>query len=219
VGYRYYDAIGRAVDFPFGYGLSYTTFACGGLTVTAHDLSDPIAFDANVGVSSTGRARGHRGRPDLRPRPRRHPAGSGARAAGFRQGPPRGGPACECVARVPRSPRGPGGRRPNPGRHQSRVGRARRCHLPGCARPTQARFGSGVMTIGIATKLSDELSAPLPAVRTAPRSQRSVRWSSRDSLVAPLSRAVAHSRPVWLHPVEAAYRTPPTRRRTGARSS
>lgn len=36
VGYRGYDALGTAVAFPFGHGLSYTSYAYSGLTVVPH---------------------------------------------------------------------------------------------------------------------------------------------------------------------------------------
>jgi beta-glucosidase len=54
VGYRYFDALDLVVDFPFGHGLSYTTFAYDALTVTVHDLDDATAFAASVEVTNTG---------------------------------------------------------------------------------------------------------------------------------------------------------------------
>lgn len=46
VGYRHYDAVGRAVSYPFGHGLSYTTFAYSDLDVTV--LGDARGDDDEV---------------------------------------------------------------------------------------------------------------------------------------------------------------------------
>jgi beta-glucosidase len=50
VGYRYYTTAGVPVTFPFGFGLSYTTFACSDLVATAES--------ATVTVTNTGAVAG-----------------------------------------------------------------------------------------------------------------------------------------------------------------
>ena len=47
VGYRYYEKAGVPVRWPFGYGLSYTTFACSDLTVEDYKVSVTVT---NTGV-------------------------------------------------------------------------------------------------------------------------------------------------------------------------
>ncbi|WP_051214968.1 beta-glucosidase family protein [Granulicoccus phenolivorans] len=59
IGYRGLDATGAEVSFPFGHGLTYTTFAFGDLTVTTTPITDATALDAVVirveaYVSNTG---------------------------------------------------------------------------------------------------------------------------------------------------------------------
>ncbi|WP_338811323.1 glycoside hydrolase family 3 C-terminal domain-containing protein (plasmid) [Agrobacterium leguminum] len=58
VGYRYYDARDIAVDFPFGHGLSYTTFEFVDLDITENPLEDPFAFTARVTVRNVGACEG-----------------------------------------------------------------------------------------------------------------------------------------------------------------
>ena len=48
VGYRYFDTAGREVAFPFGYGLSYTTFAYSDLQATASGVSFTVANTGSV---------------------------------------------------------------------------------------------------------------------------------------------------------------------------
>ncbi|WP_202611005.1 glycoside hydrolase family 3 C-terminal domain-containing protein [Herbidospora solisilvae] len=51
VGYRYYDTAKQAVRYPFGYGLSYTSFEVGDLVVTA---TGDDSVTARVAVTNTG---------------------------------------------------------------------------------------------------------------------------------------------------------------------
>ena len=54
VGYRYYDKKEMEVLFPFGYGLSYTTFAYSNLRLSAETISDTDTLTATVTVKNTG---------------------------------------------------------------------------------------------------------------------------------------------------------------------
>ena len=54
VGYRWFDARGLDVDYPFGHGLSYTTFDYADLQITVGDLDNPIALVVSITLTNTG---------------------------------------------------------------------------------------------------------------------------------------------------------------------
>ena len=54
VGYRYYDTKKMDVRFPFGYGLSYTTFAYSNLKLSATQIKDTDTLTVSVDVTNTG---------------------------------------------------------------------------------------------------------------------------------------------------------------------
>jgi beta-glucosidase len=54
VGYRYYDTKGIEPLFPFGYGLSYTSFEYTGISLDKNDISDTDALNVRVKVKNTG---------------------------------------------------------------------------------------------------------------------------------------------------------------------
>ena len=54
VGYRYYDKKEMDVLFPFGYGLSYTTFEFSNLRLSASEIADTDGLTATVTVKNTG---------------------------------------------------------------------------------------------------------------------------------------------------------------------
>lgn len=58
VGYRYYDKKDMDVLFPVGYGLSYTTFACSDLRLSASEITDQETLTATVTVKNTGACAG-----------------------------------------------------------------------------------------------------------------------------------------------------------------
>lgn len=54
VGYRYYDTKKMDVRFPFGYGLSYSTFAYSNLKLNAEQIKDTDTLTVSVDVTNTG---------------------------------------------------------------------------------------------------------------------------------------------------------------------
>ncbi|MBB3110178.1 beta-glucosidase [Paenibacillus phyllosphaerae] len=54
VGYRYYDKKELATLFPFGHGLSYTTFEYSNLTVSAPSIQDTDTVEVQATVTNTG---------------------------------------------------------------------------------------------------------------------------------------------------------------------
>ena len=58
IGYRYYDARQLPVQFPFGFGLSYTTFEYRSARVSAASFKDVEGVTVSVEVSNTGKVAG-----------------------------------------------------------------------------------------------------------------------------------------------------------------
>lgn len=58
VGYRYYDAKQMEVLFPFGFGLSYTTFDYSNLRLSADEIDDTQTLTVTVSVKNTGAVEG-----------------------------------------------------------------------------------------------------------------------------------------------------------------
>lgn len=58
IGYRYYDAKQMPVLFPFGYGLSYTTFEYSNPRVSANKFKDVDGVTVTVDVTNTGKLAG-----------------------------------------------------------------------------------------------------------------------------------------------------------------
>ena len=54
VGYRYYDSAQRAVRFPFGHGLSYTTFQYDNLALSAARMEDGDRLTVEATVKNVG---------------------------------------------------------------------------------------------------------------------------------------------------------------------
>lgn len=58
IGYRYYDARELPVQFPFGYGLSYTTFEYSNLAFSAEQITDQDSLTVALDVTNTGQRAG-----------------------------------------------------------------------------------------------------------------------------------------------------------------
>jgi beta-glucosidase len=58
IGYRYYDKRRMNVLFPFGHGLSYTSFAYSNLTVSREKLTEKETLEVSFTITNTGRVTG-----------------------------------------------------------------------------------------------------------------------------------------------------------------
>ena len=58
VGYRYYDKKKMAVRFPFGYGLSYTSFSYSDLVISASEINDDQTLTVSCNITNTGNRTG-----------------------------------------------------------------------------------------------------------------------------------------------------------------
>lgn len=58
IGYRYYDAADMEVLFPFGYGLSYTTFEYSDLKLSSNDIKDTDTVTVSFKIKNTGNVDG-----------------------------------------------------------------------------------------------------------------------------------------------------------------
>lgn len=58
VGYRYYDKAGMEVAFPFGFGLSYTTFTYSDLTLSKQELGADETLTVSATIRNSGRRAG-----------------------------------------------------------------------------------------------------------------------------------------------------------------
>lgn len=58
IGYRYYDTAKKDVLFPFGFGLSYTSFEYSGLKLSKKSIKDTDTLEVSVKVKNTGAVAG-----------------------------------------------------------------------------------------------------------------------------------------------------------------
>lgn len=58
VGYRYYDTVNQDVLYPFGHGLSYTTFEYSDLQLSQKQLQTPVKLTIHIKVKNTGNVAG-----------------------------------------------------------------------------------------------------------------------------------------------------------------
>lgn len=58
IGYRYYDKKEMIVQFPFGHGLSYTTFEYSDLKLSSKNILDTDKLEVSVKVTNTGKVSG-----------------------------------------------------------------------------------------------------------------------------------------------------------------
>ena len=59
IGYRYYDKIGKTVRYPFGFGLSYTTFEYGNLKLDKTAMDENDTLSVSFTVKNTGAVAGY----------------------------------------------------------------------------------------------------------------------------------------------------------------